>query len=206
MGDLSSEVNKECDRFQAQFNGVFKLATMEDQTTGLATFLKANIFPIQHKLKWALFPLYVIYQLLYRYSSGLSAQDISSAYQLVTLQLYSAMQDLNGPAKIDLHMVRSFIEGTLKNGRGPGDIDEYTDFKNKRILSPIIIGPRTITFEIFLTDIIGPGPLRDLPSGGKSRRRRQHRQFRSKKRGRKTLRKRRKVMKNRRGGRGYINI
>jgi hypothetical protein len=190
MEDLKGEINTLCNRFQAQFNGVFALKK-EHRDEALSTFLKANIFQIPHKPKWALFPLYVIYQLLYRYSSGLSEEeDISYAYQLVTLQLYHAMQDLNGPANIDLHMAHSFILGTLKNGR-PDNIDEYSDLKRKGILNTIQIGPQTITFEKFLSDIIGPGPLKDLPYGGKSRRRRQHRRFRSKKRGRKSLRKRR---------------
>jgi hypothetical protein len=195
MGDLKSEINTACARFQDQFNGVLEIARMEDKATGLSTFLKAYIFLIPHKPKWALFPLYVIYELLYRYSrrDGVSAQDISSAYTLVTLQLYHAMQELNGPAKIDLHMVRSFNAKTLRSGRAHDEIDEYNDFKRKGIiLNPIMNGSRTMyTFDHFLLDIIGQGPLTELPSGGKSRRRRQHRRFRSKKRGRKSLRKRR---------------
>lgn len=193
MEDLKSEINTACDRFQAQFNGIFALKK-EDRDDALTTFLTTYIFPIQHKQKWALFPLYVIYQLLYRYSnSGVSAEDILSAYQSVTLLLYHAMQELNGPAKIDIYMVRSFNAKTLRSGRAHDEIDEYNDFKRKGIiLNPIMNGSRTMyTFDHFLLDIIGPGPLTELSSGGKSRRRRQHRRFRSKKRGRKSLRKRR---------------
>lgn len=196
MGDLNSEVNKECGRFQAQFNGVFKLQR-NDRELALGTLLK-QILPVGHKPKWALFPLYVIYELLYRFSRENPVEEVSDAYTFVVLLVSHFIQDqgIQGPAKIDAAMIRSFLEGTLRSGRGHEDNDELTEFKNRGLCKPFTMGPTSVTFETFLLNVAGRS------SGGKSRRRRQHRQFRSKKRGRKTLRKRRK---NRRGGM-YLNI
>ena len=190
MADLRDGVNATRARYQEMFNSVFVLRK-EDRDDALSSLLKINIFTAEHKPKWALFPLYVIYELLYQFALNKSVEDKAYAYQLVTLLLYSAMQDIHGPANIDLSMLRSFLQGTLKTGRGHTDKDELTDFKSKNLCrNHIMIGPKTVTFETFISDVVGPGLLRDL-HGGKSRRRRQHRRVRSKKRGRKTLRKRR---------------
>ena len=191
MADLRDGVNTTRARYQEMFNGVFAL-NKQDRDDALTSLLKNEIFSIEHKPKWALFSLYVLYELLYHFARTNSVDDTAYAYQLVTLLLYSAMQDIQGPAKIDLPTLRSFLQGTLKTGRAPTDNDELTDFKSKNLCkNPITIGPKTVvTFETFISDVVGPGLLRDL-SGGKSRRRRQHRRFRSKKRGRKSLRKRR---------------
>jgi hypothetical protein len=197
MGDLNSEVNKECSRFQATFNGIFELQP-NDRETALGTLLK-EILPVDHKPKWALFPLYVIYELLYRFSRGNTVEKVAGAYTSVVSLVSYIIQDqgMQGPAKIDAAMISSFLGGTLRSGRGFQDKDEFTDFKNRGLCKLFTIGPTTVTFDTFLLNVAGRS------SGGKSRRRR-HRRFRSKKRGCRTLRNRRKVLKNRRGGRGYL--
>ena len=200
MGDLKNEINASRARYQDQFNGVFALKK-EDRDDALTTFLTANIFPIKHKQKWALFPLYVIYELLYQFARTNPVEKVSDAYSIVLLLSSHFIQDggMQGPAQIDPAMIRSFLANALRNGRGPRDNDELTDFKDRGLCKPFTIGPTSITFEIFLMKVAGPQPQRvvnlhdvaDDSHGGKSRRRRQHRRFRSKKRGRKSLRKRR---------------
>jgi hypothetical protein len=203
MGDLRSAINTECERFQSHFNGIFGL-NPNDREYSLGTLLK-QILPTRNKPKWALFPLYIIYELLYRYSRGVDdVEKVSYAYTLVLSLVSHFIQDRSNPgmhelAAIDPAMIRSFLAHALRNDRGPGDNDELTDFKSKGLCQPFTIGPTSITFEMFLMNVAGPQPqvvkLHDVADtnsrGGKSRRRRQHRRFRSKKRGRKTLRKRR---------------
>jgi len=185
MGDLKSAINTECARFQSQFNGVFELQR-NDRELALGTLLK-EILPIRYKQKWALFPLYIIYELLHRFSRNNTVEKASDAYTFVVLLVSHFIQDMDmqGPAQIDPATIRSFISNTLRSGRAHEDKDELTDFKGRGLCQDFTIGPTSVTFETFLLTVAG------RYSGGKSRRRRQHRRFRSKKRGRKSLRKRR---------------
>lgn len=187
MGDLRNEINRQCTRFQSQFNDVFELQR-NDIELALGTLLK-EILPIKYKSKWALFPLYIIYELLYRFSRGRdnTVEKVSDAYTFVVLLVSHFIQDMGmqGPAQIDPATIRSFVSKTLRSGRAHEDKDELTDFKDRDLCQPFTIGPTSVTFETFLLTVAGRS------SGGKSRRRRQHRRFRSKKRGRKSLRKRR---------------
>ena len=188
MADLRDGVNATRARYQDQFNGVFGLQG-NDKELALGLVLK-ELLPVDHKPKWALFPLYVIYELLHSYSrTNPVEKKIEDAYNLV-IQLVSYFvreHGMQGLAKIDNAMIRSFLNGTLRTGRTSTDNDELTDFKTKGLCrNHIIIGPDHVTFEEFLWSVANR-----FSAGGKSRRRRQHRRFRSKKRGRKTLRKRR---------------
>lgn len=187
MADLKERVNATRARYQDRFNGVFRLQG-NDKDLALGLVLK-EILPVEHKPKWALFPLYVIYELLYGFSlTNPVEKKIEDAYNhVIKLVTYCVReQGMQGPAQIDDAMIRSFLQGTLRTGRSHTDKDELTDFKTKGLcMNPIIIGPEHVTFKDFLSSVAGTS------SGGKSRRRRQHRRFRSKKRGRKTLHKRR---------------
>lgn len=182
MAELNTNINTTCLFYQGQFDKALK----GDDRDALEQVLK-DIFrlPIEDNPKWALFPLYVIYELLYRFArfARLNEEKLE-AYTILVKLVSEIIQD---PAqRIQADMIHSFFKNVLRSGRNPEDNDELTDLiKNRRLLS-ITLGPNhTVTFETFLKNVVG------IYSGGKSRRRRQHRSFRSKKRGRKTLRKHR---------------
>ena len=184
MAELNINIHTACLVYQAQFDNALK----GDDRDALKQVLK-DIFslPIKDNPKWALFPLYVIYELFYRFARFARFARNEEKLKAYTILVKLVSEIIQDPAqRIQADMIHSFFKKDLRSGRTPEDNDELTDLKNNRISLSITLGPiHNVTFETFFKNVVG------IYSGGKSRRRRQHRSFRSKKRGRKTLRKHR---------------